>query len=141
MQGMGLRWRGGTEVEGWKGWGLRGGVEGEGLKRRGSCCTVHSTHFPATSRQKNWCQQCYFNYVPYYSLFFLLCLLLSNLSWCMQWLQNATQDRCPQLVPTPGPNLYSYPVHVNITNHIGVHVTFDDNTIPVSHTSRSTNCF
>ena len=56
MEGVGLRWRdarGWAEVEGWKWWGLRGEVEGEGLKRRGSCCTVHSTHLSATSRQKN----------------------------------------------------------------------------------------
>ena len=74
------------------------------------------------------------------SLTFHLLPLLSCLFLLLLWLQDATQDRCPQIVPTPGPNSYSLPVHVNMTSHIDVHVTFADNTVPVSHTSRSTNC-
>ena len=43
MEGEGLRRRGG-----------RGG-----LRRRGFSYTVHCTQFPATSRQKGRCQQCF----------------------------------------------------------------------------------
>ena len=132
LKGEGLRrWggRGDAEVERWKGRGLRwrggrGEAEEEWLI------------FPATSRQKGVSSV----FQPYYFLFFLLFPLMSNLSWRMQWLQDATQNRCPQIVPTPGLNLYSFPVHINMTSHIDVHVTFADNTIPVSHTSLSTNC-
>ena len=130
LKGVGLRrrgWRGGAEEEGW---------------RRGSCCTVHCTQLPVTSRQKGRCQQCFLTVIipPPLPLIHLPVIRISNLSWCMLWLQDATQDRCPQIVPTPGPNVYSFPVHLNMTSHIDVHVTFGDNTIPVSHTSLSTNC-
>ena len=64
-----------------------------------------------------------------------------SLSLCHFSLQSDMSGCCPQIVPTPGAEAYSFPAHTNMTITIDVHVTFADNSIPVSHCFELVSCF